>query len=330
MPPEQRVSPTEFADRTQPFRRELLAHCYRMLGSLDDAEDLVQETYLRAWRSYDRFEQRSSLRTWLYRIATNACLTALEQRGRRVLPSGLDVASENPYAATTAASNDIEWLGPLPDSLITSESDDPATVAATRDSLRLALIAALQHLSGRQRAVLLLRDVLHFSAAEVAELLDTSTVAVKSTLQRARAHLDKLAVTAQGPAAPTTAEAQILLAEYMAAFENSDAAALEKILHRDAVIEMPPARTWFSGKRTCAAFLAAQALGQPGDWRMLPTIVNGQAAAVTYHRDADGTYIAFGIAVLTTTRDRITRITVFGQPELVGRCGFEADLAAIA
>ena len=292
------------------------------VDALEDAEDVVQETYLRAWRSYDRFEERSSVRTWLYRIATNACLTALTRRGRRVLPSGLDAASDNPYAVGVLAESGVEWLGPLPDSLVTAESDDPATVAATRDSLRLALIAALQHLSGRQRAVLLLRDVLNFSAAEAADLLGTSTAAVKSTLQRARAHLDELAGTARGPARPTTAEAHALLAEYIAAFENSDAAALEKILHRDAVIEMPPSRTWFSGKRTCGAFLAAQAIGEPGDWRMLPTTANGQPAAATYHRDADGAYVAFGIAILTTTRDQITRISVFGDPELVRHSGF--------
>jgi RNA polymerase sigma-70 factor (ECF subfamily) len=317
----------EFTGRTQPYRRELLAHCYRMLGSLDDAEDLVQETYLRAWRSYGDFEERSSMRTWLYRIATNACLTALTRRGRRVLPSGLDAASENPYAAPSAADGDVDWLGPLPDPLITAESDDPATVAATRDSLRLALIGALQHLSGRQRAVLLLREVLNFSAAEVAELLDTSPAAVKSTLQRARAHLGEIATTASGPARPTTSQAHALLAEYISAFENSDAAALEKILHRDAVIEMPPSRTWFSGKRTCGAFLAAQAVGVPGDWRMLPTTANGQPAAAAYHRDADGAYVAFGIAVLTTTDDAITGISVFEDPDLVRHCGFDAVLA---
>ncbi|WP_308163031.1 sigma-70 family RNA polymerase sigma factor [Nocardia alni] len=315
-------SQTDFTGRTEQYRRELLAHCYRMLGSLDDAEDLVQETYLRAWRSYDGFEERSSMRTWLYRIATNACLTALRRRGRRVLPSGLDAASENPYAVSTDTDGDVEWLGPLPDSLITSESDDPAAVAATRDSLRLALIAALQHLSGRQRAVLLLRDVLNFSAPEVADLLDTSTAAVKSTLQRARAHLDELATTARGPARPTTTEAHALLAEYIAAFENSDAAALERILHRDAVIEMPPSRTWFSGKRICAVFLAEQAVGEPGDWLMLPTSVNGQPAAAAYHRDANGVHIPYGVAVLSTTPDAITCISVFGDPELVRRCGF--------
>lgn len=310
----------EFAARTEPFRRELLAHCYRVLGSLDDAEDVVQETYLRAWKGYEGFEGRSSVRTWLYRIATNACLTALEHHSRRVLPSGIGAPSEDAHR-TTASDNEVRWLGPLPDALITRESDDPASVAATRDTLRLALIATLQHLPGRQRAVLLLRDVLDFPAAEVAELLDTTTAAVKSQLQRARAHLDDIAATAAMPNRPTDPRGQELLAEYMSAFENTDAEALQRILHRDAVIEMPPSRTWFSGKRTCVAFLEAQALGAPGDWRMLPTSANGQPAAAAYHLDGNGTYQAFGIAVLTVDAGAVLRISVFADPALVRHCG---------
>lgn len=313
----------EFVRRTQPYRRELLAHCYRMLGSLDDAEDLVQETYLRAWRGYADFGDRSSLRTWLYKIATNACLTALTHHSRRVLPSGLNAATRDPAADS---SDGTKWLGVLPDALVTSESDDPAAIVARRDSLRLALIAALQLLPGRQRAVLLLRDVLGYSAAEVAQQLDTSAAAVKSTLQRARAHIDEIATATEHVGAPSDPHARALLAEYISAFENSDAAALERILHRDARIELPPARTWFEGKRTCMAFLRAEALGARGDWRMHPTIVNGQPAAATYHRDADGIYRAFGIAVLSTSIDAIIAITVFGDPVLVSRCGFPAEL----
>jgi RNA polymerase sigma-70 factor, ECF subfamily len=172
----------EFASRTEPFRRELLAHCYRMLGSLAEAEDLVQETYLRAWRSYDRFQGRSSSRTWLYRIATNACLTALEHRGRRALPSSLGRASADPNALPGPTDPDQAWLRPIPDTLITPDSQDPATIVATREALRLALIASLQYLLPRQRAVLILREVLAFPAAEVASMLDTTTAAVKSTL----------------------------------------------------------------------------------------------------------------------------------------------------
>ncbi|WP_280267105.1 RNA polymerase subunit sigma-70 [Nocardia wallacei] len=237
-----------------------------------------------------------------------------------MLPSGLDAASGNPYA-TPNPDTGTEWLGPLPDALVTPEAEDPAAVAVTRDSLRLALIATLQHLSGRQRAVLLLRDVLDFPAAEVAELLGTSTAAVKSTLQRARAHLDHMAAVAEQPGAPTDPRGRALLDEYIAAFETSDAARLERILHRDAVIEMPPSRTWFSGKHTCVTYLSTQVLGAPGTWRMLPTSVNGQPAAAAYLRRDANTYESFGIAVLTTTSDTITTITVFSNPDLVRRCG---------
>ncbi len=161
----------EFVRRTEPFRRELLAHCYRMLGSVDDAEDLVQETYLRAWRAYGGFEGRSSVRAWLYRIATNACLTARQHRGRRALPSGLGGPGADPEAPLAAAGSEVTWLQPMPDALVTPASDDPAVIVASRESLRLALIACLQYLPARQRAVLLLRDVLAWPAAEVAELL---------------------------------------------------------------------------------------------------------------------------------------------------------------
>jgi RNA polymerase sigma-70 factor (TIGR02960 family) len=170
----------EFVRGTEPFRRELLARCYRMLGSTDEAEDAVQETYLRAWRSYDTFAGRSSVRTWLYRIATNVCLTALAQRGRRALPSGLGGPAEDPDAPPAPAEPGIPWLEPIPDALVTSESEDPAAIVAARESLRLALIASLQYLPARQRAVLLLREVLGFTAAEVANMLGTSTAAVKS------------------------------------------------------------------------------------------------------------------------------------------------------
>ncbi|WP_107654535.1 sigma-70 family RNA polymerase sigma factor [Nocardia suismassiliense] len=320
----------DFARRTQPYRRELLAHCYRMLGSVHDAEDLVQETYLRAWRSFDGFQGRSSVRTWLYQIATNACLTALQHRGRRVLPSGLGTAGHDPAAEPAMAPTGTQWLQPMPDALVTAEAADPAGVAVARDSLRLALIACLQYLNGKQRAVLLLRDVLGLPAAEVATILDTSTAAVKSTLQRARARLDEIATAAEQAATPTEPGQRALLAEYMAAFQHSDAAALERLLHRDAVIEMPPFQTWFEGKRTCVAYLAAQVLGAPGDWLLYPTRANGQPAAVAYLRETPGSYRAFGVAVLTTTVDAITRIAAFCDPGLVTTFGFPAEISDTA
>jgi RNA polymerase sigma-70 factor (ECF subfamily) len=312
----------EFADRTEPFRRELLAHCYRLLGSVDEAEDLVQETYLRAWRSYGGFEGRSSVRTWLYQIATNAGLTALQRRARRPLPSGLGGPGENPDLPSDDASSEVRWLQPIPDALVTAESGDPAAIAVSRESLRLALIASLQYLSPRQRAVLLLREVLAFPAADVAAMLGTTTAAVKSTLQRARARLHQVAPTAGKVTEPSEPEARALLDQYIAAFENADAAALERLLRRDATLELPPSPTWYAGDDAIATAVAG--LGSPGDWRMVPVAANGQPAAAAYLRGAGGAYQAYGIVVLTTTSTGIAGITVFADPGLLARFGLPA------
>jgi RNA polymerase sigma-70 factor (ECF subfamily) len=311
----------EFVHGTEPFRRELLAHCYRMLGAADEAEDAVQETYLRAWRAYDTFEGRSSLRSWLYRIATNACLTALEQRGRRALPSGLGGPADDPDAPAATAEPGTAWLGPVPDALVTPESDDPAVIVAAREWLRLALIASLQYLPARQRAVLLLREVLGIPAAEVASMLDTSTTAVKSTLQRARARLAEVAPAPERVIEPTEPRALELLGQYIAGFEHADITALETALRADAAIEMVGTRTWFSGRATCLRYLA-HVIGSPGDWRMAPTLANGQPAAIAYYRDG-----GFGLGVLTVTPGGIARITVFGGgAELVAKFGFPPTL----
>jgi RNA polymerase sigma-70 factor, ECF subfamily len=304
------------------FRRELLAHCYRMLGSVDDAEDVVQETCLRAWRSYGGFEGRSSMRAWLYRIATNACLTALDRRARRALPSGLGAPEPDPGAPPVPAGPEIAWLEPIPDALVTPEADDPAAIVARRDSLRLALIASLQYLPARQRAVLLLRDVLAFPAAEVAEMLDTTTAAVKSTLQRARARLDQVAPAPENVTELAEPQARVLLDQYIAAFENADAAALERLLRHDATLEATPLRTWFAGVATCLPFLVTQILGSPGDWRMLPTQANGQPAAAAYRRGSDGAWQAYGVVVLTPTATGIAHIRSFGDPGLLATFGF--------
>ncbi|QXJ20767.1 sigma-70 family RNA polymerase sigma factor [Actinomadura graeca] len=312
----------EFARSTEPFRRELLAHCYRMLGSLDEAEDLVQETYLRAWRSYGTFEGRSSLRVWLYRIATNACLTALRNRSRRALPSGLGPPADDPdISPDYGTSLGVAWVQPIPDALVATQQDDPATVVATRESVRLALIAGLQYLPPRQRAVLLLREVLGFPASEVAAMLDTSVAAVKSALQRARARLDEAAVGGERLTEPTAPHARALLEQYIAGFQNADVQALERALRTDASIEMVGTRTWFSGIATCLRYLT-QVVGSSGDWRMAPTLANGHPAAAAYLRGVDGIHHAFGLGVLTTTRKGIARVTVFsGGPELLARFG---------
>ena len=274
-----------FVQDTEPFRRELLAHCYRMLGSIQDAEDLVQETYLRAWRSYGGFEGRSSVRTWLYQIATNGCLTELARHSRRMLPSGLYDPEPDPGAYPEEAGTEVNWLQPVPDAMVTPDSADPAAIVAAREGLRLALIASLQYLPPRQRAVLVLRDVLAFPAAEVAVMLGTTTVSVKSALQRARARLRELALAAGQITEPTAPRARALLDQYIAAFENADAAALERLLTEDATLEATPLRTWFAGRKTCVPFLRNHLLGSPGDWRMLATSANGQPAAAAYTRD---------------------------------------------
>jgi RNA polymerase sigma-70 factor, ECF subfamily len=329
-PPPLAADSESFVQDTQPFRRELLAHCYRMVGSLHDAEDLVQETYLRASRSYSNFEGRSSLRTWLYRIGTNVCLTALAHSNRRVLPSGLGSPETDPEAIPILARSNTAWLQPIPDAMVNLDSADPAVVVANRQGLRLALIASLQYLPGRQRAVLILRDVLDFPAAEVAEMLETTTTAVKSTLQRARTRLKGLALVADDITEPTDPDARALLDQYIEAFESADATALQHLLCGDAKLEATPLMTWFVGIDTCIPYLRRRVMGSSGDWRMLPTRANGQPAAVAYTRDPSGDYKAYGVVVLTVTGDGISEITSFGDPSLLRTFGFPPMLKAVA
>ncbi|WP_426502497.1 RNA polymerase subunit sigma-70 [Dactylosporangium sp. McL0621] len=303
-----------FVGDTEPFRRELLAYCYRMLGSVDDAEDVVQETYLRAWRSYDAFEGRSSVRTWLYRIATNASLNVLNRHIRRVLPSGLGGPEPDPEAAPAPAGSGVAWLQPFPDAMLGPDRSDPADLTIARETLRLALIASLQYLPGPQRAVLLLRDVLAFPAAEVATLLGTTTASVKSTLQRARARLRELSPRPDDIAPPSAPEARKLLEQYIAAFHNADATALERLLSRDATLQATPYRNWFAGNRTCIPYLRRWVLGAPGDWRMRPTSANGQPAAVAHLGGRP-----YGIVLLTVADGHISHIVSFNDPALVPR-----------
>jgi RNA polymerase sigma-70 factor (ECF subfamily) len=319
----------EFARLAGPFRGELLAHCYRMLGSIHDAEDLVQETYLRAWRAYDRFEGRASLRVWLYKIATRACLTALERRGRRPLPSGLGDQSWDPQQPLPSEQPDIPWLQPVPDALLGPPAD-PEAIVEFRGSVRLALIAALQHLPARQRVVLILREVLAWSSADVAKLLGTSTPAVNSALQRARAQLAHAMPAEEGQAEPTEPESRALLDRYMAAFESADAGAFKQLLREDAQWEMPPFAAWFAGRDAVARFVANQLFGSPGGWRLIPVAANGQPAAAAYLRHADGSYQAHGIQVLTMTVTGIARIVTFLDPRLFDAFGLPAALPLAA
>jgi RNA polymerase sigma-70 factor (ECF subfamily) len=318
----------EFISRAQRYRPELLAYCYRMLGSLGDAEDAVQETFLRAWRSYAAFEARASERTWLYRIATNTCLSALTHHSRRVLPSGLGGPSDDSAEPPNSADATVRWLQPIPDAGLGLDDNDPATIVAGRDSVRLALIVSLQYLPPRQRAVLILREVLAWSAVEVAALLDMSVAAVKSALQRARARLHEVTPSADRPAQLTEPEQRELLENYVAAFEAADPAALERLLRHDATLEAPPLRTWYAGVRTCLPYMAAHVIGSPRHWRMFPTRANGQPAAAAYTRGLDGRYVPYGIVVLTADAGGISAITAFGEPDLVTAFGFPTVLVA--
>ena len=316
----------DFARLTDPLRPELLAYCYRMLGSVHDAEDQVQETLIRAWRSYGEFEGRASLRTWLYRIATNACLRALENRSRRPLPSGLAGPGEDPEAPLAAARPEVPWLQPFPDALLRAETADPASVAASRASVRLALVAAVQYLPPRQRAVLILRDVLAWRASEVADLLGVSTAAVNSVLQRARDHLRRAAPVPDEIREPAEPELRRLLDRYASAFENADVSALTRLLRADAVLEMPPLPGWFAGRERIGRFLAFRVFGRPGDFAMVPTAANGQPAFAAYLRGHDGVHRAHAVQVLTVSAPGIARVVSFNQPELLATFGMAQTL----
>ena len=311
-----RESDDEFLVQAEPHRRELLAHCYRMTGSLHDAEDLVQETYLRAWKAYASFKGDSSLRTWLYRIATNTCLTSLEGRKRRPLPSGLGAPSADP-AAELVERHEVPWLEPLP--------DDPSQIVENRESVRLAFIAALQHLSPRQRAVVVLRDVLQWKAAEVAEAIGASTAAVNSLLQRARAQLD-----AVGPddtlAAPDTPETQDRLARYIAAFEDYDIDGLVKMFTAEAIWEMPPFDGWYRGPHDIGSLIHLQCPAQgAGDMRLIPVVANGQPGAAMYMRDGDK-HVPFQLHVVDFTADGVAHVVAFLDATLFAKFGLPEHL----
>ena len=320
----------EFARLTDPFRPELLAHCYRMPGSVHDAEDQVQEIMIRAWRSYGDFEGRASLRTWLYRIATNACLRALENSSRRPLPSGLGAPSEYPEAPLAAAQPEVPWLQPIPDALAGAASADPAETVASRQSMRLALIAAMQYLPARQRAVLILRDVLRWRAAEVADLLGTTTVAVNGMLQRARARLEQAAPSEDQIHEPADPADRALLDRYATAFQNADITAVMRLLREDAVFEMPPEPTWFTGRERIGRFLQSRVLTEPGRFQMIPVAANGQPALAAYLRGHDGVYRAHSICVLTIAASQVTRVTSFNDPGLFATFGPPQTVAAAA
>jgi len=308
---------------TAPHRRELLVHCYRMLGSLDDADDAVQETLLKAWRRLVGFEGRATLRAWLYRIATNVCLDALDHRSRRILPAAI-VSPADPHLPADPDDVDTPWLQPFPDALLdVADPDplaDPATAVVRREHIELAFIAAVQHLPARQRAVLMLREVLGFSAAETADILNTTPPSVNSALQRARATLD--ARPLNGHAAPTSPAKQAdLVARYVQAWHAHDVSSLVALLREEATMAMPPTPSWYQGRDHIGIYLQrlfASPLG--GHLRLVPTGANRQPALAVYARAGDGNgYQPFAIKVLTVDSGLIAAITGFVDPGLFGR-----------
>ena len=312
----------DFIARAEPYRSELTAHCYRMLGSVHDAEDLVQETYLRGWHGYEKFEERAALRTWLYRIATHACLRVLEGRGRRVMPAGLGDASADPATPLDTGANRHSWMEPLPDRF------SPEETVIARDSVRLAIATALQELPANQRAVLILRDVARFSAAEVAALLSTTPAAVNSAMQRARAHLSAVAPAEDSVSLPSEGRRRAMLDRYCGAFERGDVVALTDLLRADVALEMPPLTTWFVGRDAVAAFLAARAFGRPGEVSLLAIRANGQAAAADYRLGADGMLHAHALHVLTEDASgEIASLTVFLDVGLFDAFGLQVTRA---
>jgi RNA polymerase sigma-70 factor (ECF subfamily) len=295
------------------FRGDLLAHCYRMLGSFEEAEDLVQETLLRAWRATDRYDpQRASLRTWLHRIATNACLNALDGRARRPLPSGVVPAGDDPQAPLVP-SLDIPWLQPFPDSRL----GDPEDVAQQRAGLRLALVAALQLLPARQRAALILREVLQLPAADVAEALDTSVASVNSSLQRARATLRAAGPTLEQLREPADRDEHAVIERYVTAFEAADVPGLTRLLAADVVLEMPPVALWFVGPAHYSEFLERVFTMRGTRWRLLPVRANGSPALAAYAGDPyTEVSRAHSLQVFEVTGGLIRSCVTFADPSV--------------
>jgi RNA polymerase sigma-70 factor (ECF subfamily) len=307
------VAPAEREQRLEQHRPELTAYCYRMLASPFEAEDAVQETFLRAWRSFDRFEGRASLRSWLYRIATNVCLDLLNGRERRARPMDLGPARE-PVESNLNALPEVTWIEPVPDGLVVPEGD-PADVAVARESIRLAFVAALQHLPPRQRAVLILCEVLRWKASEVAELLETSVASVNSALQRARATLDKANIGDLEAAAELDEPDRELLARYVEAFEAYDVDALTELIREDATQSMPPYDLWLRGRGDIFTWWLGPGIGCRGS-RLLPAgTANGSPAFGQYKPSASGGYDPWALQVLELGHDGIVELTFFLDTE---------------
>lgn len=329
--------PDAFQRLVEPYRPELQLHCYRMLGSRQDAEDLVQETFLRAWRGFDSFRGQASLRSWLHKIATNACLNALARGGnaRRVLPEAVVPPASG--APTGAPLTEVAWLEPYPDGELEAIPDaapDPAARYEMREAVQLAFVAAIQHLPPRQRAVLLLRDALGWSAAETAGLLDTSVAAVNSALQRARATLaERLpAGSAGAPAPPVDDRDRSLLERYVRAWETADLDGFVSLLREDAVMAMPPLPEWYSGREAVGAFfgwLLTARFPEQGAFRLVPTGANRQPAFGLYvRRGRGGVWRPHTLQVLTLRDGMVAAITSFRSAAILAEFGLPPELRA--
>jgi RNA polymerase sigma-70 factor (ECF subfamily) len=322
-----------FARLVEPYRGQLRAHCYRMLGSLADAEDALQETLLRAWRGLERFEGRSSLRSWLYTIATNASLRIVERRPKRLLPVDYAPAAD-PHGDPARPLTELVWLDPFPDAELGVESEllGPDARYEQRESIELAFAAALQHLPARQRAVLILRDVLGFSARETAEALETTSISVDSALQRAHKAVDeRLPRRSQQRTVQALGDADLrgLVTRFADAWEQHDVDGLVALLADDARMTMPPQPSWYQGREAVATFLARFPLAEHQRFRLRPVGANGQPALAAYWwSDELGVYEAESIVVLTLRGDRIEEITAFRTPEIFRRFGLPDHLEA--
>jgi RNA polymerase sigma-70 factor, ECF subfamily len=328
-----------FSELAEPYRRELQAHCYRLLGSLHEAEDMVQETYLRAWKRLDSYEARATFRAWLYKIATNACLDALDKRrSRRLLPNRVGSASD-PHAPIATASAEIAWLEPYPDEwLVDQGAVNPEARYAESESISLSFLAALQVLPPRQRAALILSDVLDFSSREVAELLGLTVPAVSSALHRARSTLNQNyhGGEPEGSLRSLSNErTRWLLERFAHAWESADIDGLVTLLKEDATLAMPPSSSWYQGRREIADFMVATLFANgdgmfsgkaAGRWRLLPVMANGSPSFGIYQRTAEGRYEAFGIEVLAGDRDGFSEIMTFIDPTLAAKFGLPLTL----
>lgn len=313
----------DFERGTERMRRELLAHCYQMLGSVQDAEDLVQETMLRAWRARDQYDEtRASLRTWMYRIATNACLTALKGRARRPLPSEISDPFDTP-GEPLAGGHEIPWLQPFPDALL---AGDPVSQLLSAGRLRLALMAAMQLLPPRQRAILILCDAFELPAAEVAQVLGTSATAVNSGLQRARARLADADLDEFEVGEPGSAARQAVVDQYVTAFLDADLAKLKLLLADDARMEMPPMLNWYTGADHYAGFLKWVFKVRGTDWQMRPAAASGEPAVAAYARVPDGGYELHTLQVFGVAGGLVRRLVVYADQAVFDAFGLAPAL----